>query len=105
MDMGHARALLALNGASQGQAARRVVEERLSVRETEDLVRKLLEKSAPARKPARASIDPDIRRLQERLSERLGARVHISHNQKGKGKLTIDYNSSEELEGILARIR
>ena len=105
MDMGHARALLALNGASQGQAARRVVEEGLSVRETEDLVRKLLEKGTHARRPARASIDPDVRRLQDRLSAKLGARVQISHTQKGKGKLTIEYNSSEELEGILARIR
>jgi ParB family chromosome partitioning protein len=105
MDMGHARALLALNGASQGQAARRVVEEGLSVRETEDLVRKLLEKGTHARRPARASIDPDVRRLQDRLSEKLGARVQISNNQKGKGKLIIEYNSSKELEGILAHIR
>ncbi len=105
MDMGHARALLALNGAGQSRAAQRVVEGRLSVRETEDLVRKLLQKGAPARKPARASIDPDIRRLQDRLSERLGARVQISHHQSGKGKLIIEYHSSEELEGILARIR
>ncbi len=105
MDMGHARALLALNGGSQSQAAQRVVEERLSVRETEDLVRKLLEKGAPAQRPTRASIDPDIRRLQDRLSEKLGARVQIVHNQKGKGRLIIEYNSNDELDGILARIR
>ncbi len=103
MDMGHARALLALEGPSQSQAARQVVEKGLSVRETEALVRRLLEK-----KPARCGhlpLDPDVRALQQQLSEKLGARVRIRHGRRGKGSLIIDYGSLDELEGILARIR
>lgn len=104
MDMGHARALLALTGARQSQAAQQVIERGLSVRETEDLVRRLSNEHSGARTPLRA-VDPDIRDLQNRLSEKLGARVHISHNPGGKGKLTIEFNSADEFEGILARIR
>lgn len=105
MDMGHARALLALTGGQQSQAAQLVVDKGLSVRETEQLVRRLLE-AAPAKQPKNErAVDPDIRALQERLSEQLGARVQIAHGAGGKGRLTIDYNSADELEGILARIR
>ncbi len=104
MDMGHARALLGLNGGAQSQTARQVVEKRLSVRETEHLVRRLLEQHQTPRN-AHEDLDPDVRRLQEELSEKLAARVRISHGSKGKGRLTIDYNSLEELEGVLARIR
>jgi len=104
MDMGHARALLALSGSAQHQAARQVVDKGLSVRATEDLVRRLLERR-PAPHAGNRVLDPDIRALQESLSERLGAKVHINHTSKGKGRLTIDYNSTDELEGILARIR
>ena len=104
MDMGHARALLGLSGDTQSQTARQVVEKGLSVRETEDLVRRLLEQRAVPRKTREVS-DPDVRRLQDELSEKLAARVRISHGSKGRGRLTIDYNSLEELEGVLARIR
>jgi ParB family chromosome partitioning protein len=104
MDMGHARALLALTGAAQSQAARQVVDKGLSVRETENLVRHLLERPAP-HPERRASVDPDIRALQDSLSDKIGAKVHIQHTQKGKGRLIIDYNSLDELEGVLARIR
>ena len=104
MDMGHARALLGLSGDTQSQTARQVVEKGLSVRETEDLVRRLLEQRAVPRKTHEVS-DPDVRRLQDELSEKLAARVRISHGSKGRGRLTIDYNSLEELEGVLARIR
>jgi ParB family chromosome partitioning protein len=104
MDMGHARALLGLTGMAQSRAAHQVVERGLSVRETEQLVRRLLAQGeSPPKAPPR--LDADIRALQDQLSEKLGARVHIAHGQGGKGKLTIDYNSSDELEGILARIR
>ncbi|HEX9625361.1 MAG TPA: ParB/RepB/Spo0J family partition protein [Acidiferrobacterales bacterium] len=103
MDMGHARALLALSGHAQSQAARQVVERGLSVRETENLVRRQLERPAPAKR--RAGLDPDVRALQDKLSDKLGARVHIAHTPKGKGRVTIDYNSLDELEGILSRIR
>ena len=104
MDMGHARALLALNGAAQSQAAHQVVERGLSVRETENLVRRLLE-HRPAPRAAHDTLDPDVRALQDSLSEKFGAKVRINHTSKGNGRLTIDYNSTEELEGILSRIR
>jgi ParB family chromosome partitioning protein len=104
MDMGHARALLALEGGVQSKTARQVVEKKLSVRETENLVRRLTEKPA-GKKSARASVDPDIRALQTKLSDKLGAKVHISHGRKGAGRLTIDYDSLDQLDGILARIR
>ncbi|HLD14042.1 MAG TPA: ParB/RepB/Spo0J family partition protein [Burkholderiales bacterium] len=104
MDMGHARALLALEGAAQSKAARQVVEKGLSVRETENLVRRLLSK-ASGQTTAHGSVDPDIRLLQQHLSERLGAKVRIQHSRRGKGRLVIEYNSLEELDGVLARLR
>lgn len=104
MDMGHARALLALTGNAQSQAARQVVDKGLSVRETESLVRHLAERpAAPKAKPG--NLDPDIRALQDSLSDKIGAKVHIQHTSTGKGRLIIDYNSLDELEGVLARIR
>lgn len=105
LEMGHARALLGLKGAAQSAAARGVVSKGLSVRETEALVRRLLsgaESRAAAKKP---TLDPDIRRLQEDLSEKLGAAVELAHGTKGKGKLVIHYNSLDELDGILAHIK
>jgi ParB family chromosome partitioning protein len=105
MDMGHARALLALSGArSQIDAARDVVSRGLSVRQTEALVKKLLAGTAPA-KAGGGSLDPDIRRLQDDLGDRLGARVAIQHSAKGRGKLVISYNSTDELDGILQHIK
>jgi ParB family chromosome partitioning protein len=103
MDMGHARALLALTGKAQSDAARQVVDKGLSVRETEQLVRRLTERPH-APKSVRAK-DPDIRALEEKLADRLGARVVIQHASSGKGKLVIDYHSMDELDGILARIK
>lgn len=105
LEMGHARALLALKGAAQSAAARQVVSKGLSVRETEALVRRLLaggDSPAPVKK---TGLDPDIRRLQEDLSEKLGAGVEVRHGVKGKGKLVIHYNSLDELEGVLAHIK
>src|SRR5687767_11985812 len=104
MDMGHARALLALEGAQQSKTARQVVERRLSVRETETLVRRLLEKPA-ARKGGKSHANPDVRSLQQKLSDKLGAKVRISHSKKGKGKLVIEFDSLDVLDGILSRIR
>jgi ParB family chromosome partitioning protein len=103
MDMGHARALLALNGMAQSETARQVVDKGLSVRETEHLVRRLTER--PHTPKAVHKKDPDIRALEEKLSDKLGARVHVQHAASGKGRLTIDYNSMDELDGILARIK
>ncbi|MDH5648266.1 MAG: ParB/RepB/Spo0J family partition protein [Gammaproteobacteria bacterium] len=106
LDMGHARALLGLTGTAQSSAAREVVSKDLSVRETERLVRKYLESSASTKKTkSGARLDPDVRMLQEKLSDTLGARVRIIQTAKGGGKLTIDFNSNDELDGILAHIK
>lgn len=99
LDMGHARALLALQLDDQGHVARIVVGRELSVRQTEQLIRERL--NPPVAKPERLS-PPDIGDLERRLAERLGARVELSHNPKGKGKMIIRYHSLDELDGILA---
>ena len=101
IEMGHARALLSLPEDLQPKAAREVVRRQLSVRDTERLVRQLT-KPPPKKKGAR--MDPDILRLQDRLSEKLCARVSIQHGPKGKGKLVIAYNSADELDGIIAHL-
>jgi ParB family transcriptional regulator, chromosome partitioning protein len=103
LDMGHARALLALKGEMQDQAAREVVTRALTARQTEELVRRM---KAPANaRPAADGDDPDVRRLVERLSEQLGARVQIVRGGGGKGRLVIHYTSLDELDGILERIK
>ena len=104
LEMGHARALLALEGQAQSEAAREVVTKAYSVRETEQLVRRLSDPSARVKKPSKSE-DPDIRRLQDELTEKLAAKVLFQHAAKGKGKLVIHYNSLDELEGILGRIQ
>lgn len=104
IEMGHAKALLGLQPEQQSDASKAVAGKGLSVRQTEALVRKLLEnKPLQQQKPARE--DPDIARLQESLSERIGAKVEIQHTNKGSGKLTLRYNSLDELDGILAHIK
>ena len=100
LEMGHARALLALAAEDQEPMARVVVKGQLSVRQTEALVRRA--GSKPERKPA--TVDPDIRRLEIRLSEKLGAGVSINHTAKGGGKVVIAYASLDELDGILSRV-
>ncbi len=104
LEMGHARALLSLSEAQQSEAAQLVVGKGLSVRQTEALARKLLSDDGQAKKPTNVS-DPDIRKLEETLSETLGAKVQILHTEKGAGKLTLKYNSLDELDGILAHIK
>ena len=105
LDMGHARALLALSGAAQSEAAAVVVKRGLSARETERLVRSKVERVSPqARDPA--TRDPDVVRLETELGERLGAKVRIDHKaKKGAGSVTIHYSSLDALDGILERIR
>lgn len=104
LDMGHARALLALNGEVQDQAARQVVSRGLTARRTEELVRRL--KATAEAKPGRvAGDDPDVRHLVEKLSEQLGARVQIMRGGGGKGRLVIHYSSLDELDGILEKIK
>jgi ParB family chromosome partitioning protein len=103
IEMGHARALLAIADPAQGEAARQVAAKGLSVRETEALVRRLTRPPEPA--PAPAEEDPDVRRLLADLTDRLGARVALQQGVGGKGRLVISYNTLEELEGILDHIR
>jgi len=103
LEMGHARALLALLGSAQVQAAEQVFARGLSVRETEHLVRRLQQPPTP--KKASQDLDPDIRRFQDDLSEKLAAKVQIQHAPKGKGKMIIFYNSLDELDGILEHIK
>ena len=101
IEMGHARALLSLDDDLQVQAAREVVRKRLSVRETENLVRRLQQST---KQKGQRRVDPDILRLQNELGEALGARVHIQHQASGKGKLVISYNTADEFQGILERL-
>ncbi len=102
LEMGHARALLALPQAQQTQAARNVVGGGLSVRQTEAMVRKLL--AGPSKKTA-APVNADIKQLEQTLAEKLGAKVSVQHTAKGSGKLILNYNSLDELDGILAHIK
>ncbi len=103
IDMGHGRALLGLEGSSQLEVARLVVGKGLTVRQTEALIRQWQNKQqTPA--PA-TSKNPDIQRLEQKLSEQLGAGVAIQHSSGGKGKMVIRYNSLDELDGILTHIK
>ena len=88
LEMGHARALLTLESEQQGEAAKTVSGKGLSVRQTEELVRKILAGPKP-KKSSDVDVDPDIRRLEETLSEKLGSRVQIQHGSKGSGKVTL----------------
>ncbi len=103
LEMGHARALLGLSGPKQLAAAREVVSKGLSVRATEALVK---QRAAGDTKPkASATVDPDVQRLESSLGETLGATVKLQQGRGGKGKLTISYNSLDELDGILEHIK
>ncbi|MDH3362142.1 MAG: ParB/RepB/Spo0J family partition protein [Gammaproteobacteria bacterium] len=106
IEMGHARALLSITDATQQfDAARQVVRKGLSVRETEQLVKHMLE--GGRQKPVKKApvVNADIRRLEIEVSEKLGAKVRVDHSRKGGGKLVISYNSLDELDGILKHIR
>jgi ParB family chromosome partitioning protein len=103
LEMGHARALLALQGSTQSSVAKEVAIKQLSVRETERLVqRQLQHHDVPTL--STPLVDPNIQRFETELSEKLGARVSIQHGAKGKGKLVIHYNSLDEFEGIVGHI-
>lgn len=104
IEMGHAKALLGLQPEQQSEASKAVAGKGLSVRQTEAMVRKLLD-AKPIEKQESSRTDPDISRLEESLSERIGAKVEIQHSSKGSGKVTLRYNSLDELDGILAHIK
>lgn len=107
LDMGHARALLSLPKAQQVSLAAQVIAQELSVRQTEALVRDLVqpEINFPAFPLEKAKKDPNIQKLEENLAVSLGAPVKIHHGKQGKGRLEIRYSSLEELDGILTHIR
>jgi len=103
LEMGHARALLALNGRHQIEAARQVVSRGLTVRATEGLVKSLQRPHVV--KPVAVKKDPNIQQLESSLADRLGASVRLRPGRGGKGKLEISYNSLDELDGILEHIK
>ncbi|BAU56663.1 ParB/RepB/Spo0J family partition protein [Halorhodospira halochloris] len=110
LDVGHAKVIAGLHGREQSEAAAKVVKDNLTVRQTESLVRKMLaakkeSNSEESKAGEAANKDPDVERLQEKLTEKLGTEVDIMHSKrKGKGRLVIRYSSLEELDGILGRI-
>jgi len=106
LEMGHARALLGLpQRRQQIEVATLVASRGLSVRETESLVRRMVEPPESRTQTPPAAIDPNIQRLEEDLAEKLGARVNIEHARAGNGRLVIRYNSLEELDGILSHFQ
>jgi ParB family chromosome partitioning protein len=106
IDMGHARALLAVDAASQIGLANQVIAKRLSVRETEKLVaRTLEEQNAPVAAPRQKEKSGDIARLEEELSDRLATPVVFKMGAKGKGQMIIDFADLDILESVLARLR
>jgi len=105
IDMGHARALLALSAGQQAAAAARVVAQGLSVRETERLVHQFAHPGRRGAKRTAAAPDADLARLQNELADTLGATVTILPRINGSGKLVIGYSSLEQLDGILAKLR
>ncbi|MBI4807946.1 MAG: ParB/RepB/Spo0J family partition protein [Nitrosomonadales bacterium] len=107
LDMGHARALLSLEGAQQVLLANKIILEGLSVREAEKLVQQqgeaTPEKTAAGKKTHK--VDRDTQQLQEEMSSHLGARVEIKSNSKGGGKLVIEYSSNDHLDELLSGLR
>lgn len=106
IEMGHARALLALKDPQQSEIAKAIVSRGLSVRQTEQWVSQLQQddlSEAPVK--IERAVDPNIRRLEDDLADKLCAQVSIRHGAKGKGVLVIRYHNVDELEGILAHIK
>lgn len=104
LEMGHARALLALEGELQTQAAGQVVEKGLSVRETEQLVRRLLKPKKDSPVQSRTELE-EISAIEQAVKDRLDAALSIRHNASGRGRLVINYRSVDELKKIIRRIK
>jgi ParB family chromosome partitioning protein len=102
LDMGHARALLALSGRQQEAVAKKVAERGMSVRETESLITDILHPKTAKHAP---KLDRDVQRLQDELSDKLGTTVEIKPGKKGAGKLVISYASAEHFDELLSKIR
>jgi ParB family chromosome partitioning protein len=105
LDMGHARALLGVGKAKQVELAEQVAAKGLSVRETERLVQHATAAPKPGGRAAKPRVDADTRRLQEELSESLGATVTLKTRAHGRGSLIIDYSSLEQLDGLVSRLK
>ena len=106
IEMGHARALLAISNATQQlDAANQVVKKGLSVRETEKLIRRILDGDSSKTAKKTPAQNADIRRLEIEVSEKLGAKVKVDHTTNGAGQIVIKYNSLDELDGILKHIK
>jgi ParB family chromosome partitioning protein len=105
LDMGHARALLAVDAAHQIQFANRIVARGLSVREAETLVTHASKADGDGARKAAAPRSRDVVRLEEELADKLGATVKLSANAKGRGKLVIEFASLDQLDGIVERLR
>ena len=103
LEMGHARALLAVSPARQAELAHQIISRSLSVREAEQLVGRT--ETGARKAPRKLKKDRDLQALEEELSERLGAAVSISTSRGGKGKLVINYSSLDQLDEMLARLR
>ena len=101
LDMGHARALLPLEGAQQILMANKIVMEKLSVRETEKMVQRQLESPAQQVSHTKPKADRDTLRIQEEISEQLGTKVEIKSGKSGSGKLVIEYSSNDQLSDLL----
>ena len=101
IELGHGKVLLAVQGDLQSELARTIVAKGLTVRESEKLVNRALN---PVEHEPKTP-DPDVQQLEQRLTDTLGAKVSISHNRKGRGKLVINYTSLDELDGILNHIK
>ena len=105
LDMGHARALLALDPKRQQEVAKKVVDQNLSVRETEELVNRLLHPAPPTQRKAAKITDRDVQRLAEEISEKLGTTVEIRTGRKGSGKLIVSYTDNKHLGSLLERLK
>jgi ParB family chromosome partitioning protein len=103
LEMGHARALLALDGRQQESAAKRVADQALSVRQTEQLVNAILHPTVKVKR--RPGTDRDIVRLEGELSEEIGTKIEIKPGKKGAGKLVISYSSHDHLDDLLSKFR
>jgi len=106
LNMGHARALLMLKGREQVETAAKVAERQMSVRDTEKLVKQILEEQSGGEKSRDAPKKSiEVRKLEQDLADRLGSNVEIQYNSRGKGKLVIAYSNLDELDGILSHIQ
>ncbi len=103
LEMGHARALLALDARKQEAVAKRVAARALSVRQTEDLVNSILHPAAKSKR--KLTTDRDVARLEEELSEEIGTTIQIKPGKKGAGRLVVAYSSPDHLDDLLSRFR